>query len=48
MQGLGSGPISLFGSEELKRRYLPPVRDGRAIAAFALSEVAGTNPEKFL
>jgi acyl-CoA dehydrogenase len=38
MQGLGSGPISLFGSEELKRKYLPPVRDGRAIAAFALSE----------
>jgi acyl-CoA dehydrogenase len=28
----------LFGSEELKRRYLPPVRDGKAIAAFALSE----------
>jgi acyl-CoA dehydrogenase len=38
MQGLGSGPISLFGSEELKRRYLPPVRDGKAIAAFALTE----------
>ena len=38
MQGLGTGSISLFGSDELKRRYLPPVRDGRAIAAFALSE----------
>ncbi len=38
MQGLGSGPISLHGSPELKRRYLPPVRDGRSIAAFALSE----------
>jgi acyl-CoA dehydrogenase len=38
MQGLGTGAISLFGSEELKRRYLPPVREGRAIAAFALSE----------
>src|SRR5262249_55997544 len=38
MQGLGSGAISLFGSDELKARYLPPVRDGRAIAAFALSE----------
>jgi acyl-CoA dehydrogenase len=38
MQGLGTGSISLFGSEELKRKYLPPVRDGRAIAAFALSE----------
>src|SRR6266852_4919121 len=38
MQGLGTGSISLFGSDELKRRYLPPVREGRAIAAFALSE----------
>jgi acyl-CoA dehydrogenase len=38
MQGLGSGPISLFGSEALKRKYLPPVADGRAIAAFAISE----------
>jgi acyl-CoA dehydrogenase len=38
MQGLGTASISLFGSDELKARYLPPVRDGRAIAAFALSE----------
>lgn len=38
MQGLGTGPISLFGSEEIKAKYLPPVRDGRHIAAFALSE----------
>jgi acyl-CoA dehydrogenase len=38
MQGLGTASISLFGSPELKARYLPPVRDGRAIAAFALSE----------
>jgi acyl-CoA dehydrogenase len=38
MQGLGTGSITLFGSPELKARYLPPVRDGRAIAAFALSE----------
>jgi acyl-CoA dehydrogenase len=38
MQGLGSGPISLFGSESLKRRYLPPVCAGKHIAAFALSE----------
>ncbi|MGA7489730.1 MAG: acyl-CoA dehydrogenase family protein [Xanthobacteraceae bacterium] len=38
MQGLGTGSVSLFGSPELKARYLPPVRDGRAIAAFALSE----------
>jgi acyl-CoA dehydrogenase len=38
MQGLGSGPITLFGSDSLKRRYLPAVRDGEAIAAFAISE----------
>ena len=38
MQGLGSGPISLFGSEALKAQYLPRVARGEAIAAFALSE----------
>ena len=38
MQGLGSGAISIAGSEELKRRYLPLVARGEAIAAFALSE----------
>lgn len=38
MQGLGSGPISLFGSEALKQRYLPKVAAGEAIAAFAISE----------
>jgi len=38
MQGLGAGPISLFGSDALKDRYLPGVRDGERIAAFALSE----------
>jgi len=38
MQGLGSGPISLFGSDELKSKYLPRVATGEAIAAFALSE----------
>lgn len=38
MQGLGSGAIALFGSEEQKLRYLPRVAAGRAIAAFALSE----------
>lgn len=38
MQGLGSGPISLFGSEALKQHYLPKVVRGEAIAAFALSE----------
>lgn len=38
MEGLGTGSISLYGSDDLKKRYLPPVRDGKAIAAFALSE----------
>lgn len=38
MQGLGSGAISLMGSEDLRRRYLPRVAAGEAIAAFALSE----------
>jgi len=38
MQGLGTASISIFGTGELKARYLPPVREGRAIAAFALSE----------
>jgi acyl-CoA dehydrogenase len=38
MQGLGTGPISLFGSEDLRRRYLPPVAAGEALAAFAISE----------
>lgn len=38
MQGLGSGPISLFGHEGLKRRYLPAVARGEKVAAFALSE----------
>jgi acyl-CoA dehydrogenase len=38
MQGLGSGPIALEGSEELKKRYLPRVAAGKSIAALALSE----------
>ncbi len=38
MQGLGTGSISLFGTDELKAKYLPAVREGRHIAAFALSE----------
>lgn len=38
MQGLGSGPISFFGSEALKRRFLPDVAAGKSIAAFAISE----------
>jgi len=38
MQGLGSGAISLFGTEDQRRAYLPAVAEGRKIAAFALSE----------
>ncbi|MDT8992410.1 acyl-CoA dehydrogenase family protein [Curvibacter sp. APW13] len=38
MQGLGSGAISLAGTDAQKRAYLPRVAAGEAIAAFALSE----------
>ncbi|HXC25762.1 MAG TPA: acyl-CoA dehydrogenase family protein [Gemmatimonadaceae bacterium] len=38
MQGLGGGPIALFGSDALKQRYLPRIATGDAIAAFAISE----------
>jgi acyl-CoA dehydrogenase len=38
MQGLGSGPISLFGSDAQRARYLGDVAAGERVAAFALSE----------
>ncbi|APW42879.1 acyl-CoA dehydrogenase family protein [Rhodoferax saidenbachensis] len=38
MQGLGSGAISLAGTDAQKNAYLPRVAAGEAIAAFALSE----------
>ena len=38
MQGLGSGAISLAGTDGQKQRYLTRVVKGEAIAAFALSE----------
>jgi len=38
MQGLGSGAISLFGTVEQKRQWLPRVASGEAIAAFAMTE----------
>ncbi|WP_373047285.1 acyl-CoA dehydrogenase family protein [Vulgatibacter sp.] len=38
MQGLGSYPIVLAGSEEQKRRLLPGVASGELAAAFALTE----------
>lgn len=38
MQGLGSGAITLGGSEAMRAEWLPRVASGHAIAAFALSE----------
>lgn len=38
MQGLGTGAISLFGSEQQKNTYLEKVGEGKLISAFALSE----------
>ncbi len=38
MQGLGSGAITLFGTDAQRRRYLPGVASGTTIPAFALSE----------
>ena len=38
MQGLGSFPITLGGTNEQKARYLPPIARGESIAAFALTE----------
>lgn len=40
MQGLGSGAISLFGTTDQCKAYLPDVAAGKKIAAFALSELA--------
>jgi alkylation response protein AidB-like acyl-CoA dehydrogenase len=42
---LGTLPIKLFGSEELKRRFLPKCASGEWTPAFALSEPeAGSDP----
>jgi acyl-CoA dehydrogenase len=38
MQGLGSGAISLFGTDSQKAEWLPRVSSGEAIAAYALTE----------
>ena len=38
MQGLGSGAISLFGTIDQKREWLPKVASGEAIAGFAMTE----------
>ncbi|MEZ5757492.1 MAG: acyl-CoA dehydrogenase family protein [Emcibacteraceae bacterium] len=39
MQGLGSGTITLFGSDDIKKEYLPDVASGKKTAAFALTEL---------
>ena len=38
MQGLGSGAISLFGSDAQKDEWLPKVARGETVAAYALTE----------
>ena len=38
MQGLGTGAITLFGTEAQKAAWLPKTRAGKAISAFALTE----------
>jgi len=45
IQELGSLPIKLFGSDEQKQRWLPPLASGEQSPAFALSEAeAGSDP----
>jgi alkylation response protein AidB-like acyl-CoA dehydrogenase len=44
LQELGTLPITLFGTDELKQRFLPRCATGEWLAAFALSEAeAGSN-----
>ena len=38
VQGLGGAPIHLAGKEPVRRRWSPPIRSGKAVAAFALTE----------
>jgi acyl-CoA dehydrogenase len=38
IQALGSYPITWWGTDEQKQHYLPPIAQGTAIAAFALTE----------
>lgn len=38
MQGLGSFPITLAGSESLKRKFLPATAGGKSIATIAITE----------
>lgn len=38
VQGLGGFPINRFGNDEVRRQWIPPLRSGDAVAAFALTE----------
>lgn len=38
LQGLGAGPVTLYGTDEQRRAILPGIARGERIAAFALSE----------
>ena len=38
LQGLGAHPVAVAGTGAVRRRWLPEVAAGRAVAAFALSE----------
>ncbi|WP_433545243.1 acyl-CoA dehydrogenase family protein [Streptomyces sp. CA-294286] len=38
LQGLGASPVARAGNDEQRARWLPGVRAGRTVAAFALSE----------
>jgi acyl-CoA dehydrogenase len=38
VQGLGGIPIHLFGSEDVKGQWMPRLRSGQSVAAFALTE----------
>jgi acyl-CoA dehydrogenase len=41
MQGLGAGPLVLFGTDAQKAKWLPAIRNGKSLGAFALSEPEG-------
>jgi alkylation response protein AidB-like acyl-CoA dehydrogenase len=41
--GIGAVPIVYFGTEELKKRYLPAICKGNKIAAYALSEAGSAS-----
>jgi acyl-CoA dehydrogenase len=40
LQALGAAPIELGGSPEIQHKWLPQIADGRALAAFAMTEPA--------